>query len=119
MPLRITRRTALAAGLAPLAGHAAQADPDSPSAVERWGVFETQIKLPETGNPFGVALTAQFMRGHRTVEAAGFYDGDGVYKARFMPDSEGEWRWKFGDHSGTFVCTPPSKANHGPVSVRS
>jgi hypothetical protein len=118
MPLRITRRKALAAGLAPLAARAAETDSDSPSAVERWGVFETQIKLHETGNPFGIALKAQFTRGHRTVEVDGFYDGDGVYKVRFMPDSEGEWRWKFGDRSGTFVCTPPAKANHGPVSVR-
>ena len=28
---------------------------------------------------------------HRTIQVDGFYDGDGAYKVRFSPDTEGEW----------------------------
>ena len=75
--------------------------------------------MAESGDPFGVAVKAQFTHEHRTVEVAGFYDGDGVYKVRFMPDAEGEWTWKFVDRTGSFVCSPAAKGNHGPVTVRS
>ena len=30
-------------------------------------------------------------RAPERVPAPGFYDGDGVYRVRFMPDTEGEW----------------------------
>jgi hypothetical protein len=118
MPHRITRRAALTAGLAPLVALGEQQGAASPAGVERWGIFETQIRIAEAGDPFGVAVKAQFTHEHRTVEVAGFYDGDGVYKVRFMPDSEGEWTWKFVESSGRFICTPAGKGNHGPVSVR-
>jgi len=97
---------------------AADQEAGSATAVERWGIFETSVRVAETGDPFGVAMTAQFAREHRTVEVAGFYDGEGVYKARFMPDTEGEWQWKFAGQSGSFVCTPQTPGNHGPVTVR-
>jgi len=54
----------------------------------------------------------------------GFYDGEDVYKARFMPDMEGAW--SFVTHSnldaldgkrGEFTCTPSAGDNHGPVRV--
>src|SRR4051794_41565115 len=64
------------------------------SSVERWGIFETSLSGPKTGNPFlDVTFAAVFRIGHRSVDADGFYDGDGQYRIRFMPDTIGEWSY--------------------------
>ncbi len=53
----------------------------------------------------------------------GFYDGDGVYRVRFMPSFdevyEFEVRGTFSDEAvrGSFSVRPPSPGNHGPVRV--
>jgi hypothetical protein len=72
-----------------------------------------------------VQLAAAFSIGHRTVAVDGFYDGGGIYKIRFMPDTEGQWNYKTSSSeatldgkTGTFVCSPPLQAAHGPVGVR-
>jgi hypothetical protein len=47
------------------------------------------------GNPFQeVQFSARFSYKHRTIDVDGFYDGDGVYRVRFMPDVQGEWRYR-------------------------
>ena len=62
--------------------------------IERWGIFELTLSGPDTGNPFTeVELTAEFKQNSRTFEPHGFYDGNGVYKIRFMPDAVGEWTY--------------------------
>lgn len=94
--------------------------------VEQWNVFEVALKGPAEGNPFiEVRLTGVFTDGVRTVEVAGFYDGDGAYRVRFMPDRPGEWkyetksnRWPLTGKSGVFTVTPARAGNHGPVQVR-
>src|SRR5437660_7449017 len=54
--------------------------------VEQWDVAEIRLDGPAAGNPFtDVTLSARFTQGERSVEAAGFYDGDDVYRVRFMP----------------------------------
>ncbi len=60
---------------------------------------------------------------NRTVVAPGFYDGDGLYRARFMPDAEGEWTYRtrsnvaaLNDLTGAFRCGPPSAGNSRPCS---
>jgi hypothetical protein len=93
--------------------------------VEQWGMFELALQGSAAGNPFqDVELSAEFSHGHRTVSVRGFYDGEGVYKVRFMPDTVGEWRYCTGSnskllhaHAGTFECVAPAAANHGPVRV--
>ncbi|MEA3407327.1 MAG: DUF5060 domain-containing protein [Chloroflexota bacterium] len=93
--------------------------------VEQWDILETTLDGPEDGNPFtDVTVAAQFTHKHRVVHVDGFYDGEGVYRVRFMPDTVGEWRYTTRSNhpaldgiSGEFVCTPPSPDNHGPVSV--
>lgn len=93
--------------------------------VEQWGVYEVVLKGPSTGNPFkDVTLTAEFSHEHRTVQVKGFYDGDGVYRIRFMPDQTGSWSYRtisqtegLGDKTGRFTCTPPGPDNHGPVTT--
>ncbi|HEY1381707.1 MAG TPA: DUF5060 domain-containing protein [Gemmataceae bacterium] len=96
------------------------------ATAEQWGVYEITLTGPATGNPFtDVTLSARFTHGDRTVTAAGFYDGDGTYRVRFMPDRAGEWRYETASNApelrgktGTFACTPAAADNHGPVRVR-
>jgi len=95
------------------------------TTVEQWGVFEVALKGPSDGNPFvDVRLTGRFSDGFKTVEVTGFYDGDGVYRVRFMPDHPGQWtyetksnRWPLTDKSGVFTVTAANGRNHGPVRV--
>lgn len=95
------------------------------STVEQWDVFELTLKGPEAGNPFtDVRLSAVFTDGTHTHEVAGFYDGEGVYRVRFMPEVAGAWRyetksnrWELTGKLGTFTVTPAGKGNHGPVRV--
>jgi Domain of unknown function (DUF5060)/Protein of unknown function (DUF4038)/Domain of unknown function (DUF5605) len=97
----------------------------APATVEQWGVFELTLTGSATGNPFiEVELSARFTQGERTVQAAGFYDGDGVYKIRFMPEAVGAWRYEtisnrseLNGQTGVFTATPPATGNHGPVRV--
>ena len=94
--------------------------------VEKWGLFEAVLSGPKGGNPFvDVTLEVDFALGARNVPAPGFYDGDGVYRIRFMPDTEGEWTYRTRSNasaidglSGSFRCGPPREGNHGPVRVR-
>ena len=94
--------------------------------VEKWNVFEAAFQGPSEGNPFvDVTLDVEFSQQNRTVVAPGFYDGEGLYRARFMPDAEGEWTYRTRSNAaalngltGAFRCGPPSAGNHGPIRVR-
>jgi hypothetical protein len=96
------------------------------ATIEKWGMFEATLEGPSDGNPFvEVTFDAVFSQHGRNVRVPGFYDGDGIYRVRFMPDNEGEWtfctRSKTGaldGKSGSFQAVAPSNNNHGPVSVR-
>ncbi len=93
--------------------------------TEQWGIFELSLTGSAAGNPFlDVQFSAHFSYKHRTIEVDGFYDGDGVYRVRFMPDVQGEWRYvthsnlaELNGKAGSFTCVAPSADNHGPVSV--
>ena len=95
------------------------------ATVERWYIHEVALEGPRAGNPFlDVMFSATFSLDHRDVEVAGFYDGDGVYRVRFMPDTVGTWRYVTHSNAsaldgvtGSFTCTPASEDNHGPVRV--
>ena len=72
-----------------------------------------------------VELSATFRQGEKKVEATGFYDGDGIYRIRFMPDSVGQWSYETRSNrpeldgkTGGFTVTAPSAGNRGPVRVR-
>jgi hypothetical protein len=94
--------------------------------IEKWGMFEASFDGPSEGNPFrDVAFEAVFSQANRKVSVPGFYDGDGTYRVRFMPDNEGEWSYRttsktatLDGRESTFVAGPTSAGNHGPVSVR-
>lgn len=93
--------------------------------VEQWGVFEASAKGPEGGNPFvDVTFGAKFTLGSRTVEVPGFYDGKGVYRVRFSPDSVGRWTYvttgsakELQGHAGALTCVAPKVGNRGPVGT--
>lgn len=97
----------------------------SNASVEKWGVFEAAFNGPSGGNPYlDVAFDAVFSQNSRGVRVPGFYDGDGVYRVRFMPDNEGDWSFRtrsktseLDGKTGSFVATKPSEGNHGPVHV--
>ncbi|HEX4052764.1 MAG TPA: DUF5060 domain-containing protein [Tepidisphaeraceae bacterium] len=101
------------------------APPATQPVVEQWGVFETALKGPSTGNPFvDVDLSARFTSAGQSVDVRGFYDGDGVYRIRFMPSSRGQWLYQTSSNcpqlsgqTGAFWCAAPSGINHGPVRV--
>jgi hypothetical protein len=94
--------------------------------VERWGAYEITLTGPSAGNPFlDVQIGAHFRYRNRVVDVDGFYDGEGVYRIRFMPDELGNWTYTTSSNvpalagkSGAFTAAAPSPANHGPVRVR-
>lgn len=93
--------------------------------VEQWGVFEAALHGPATGNPFvDVTLEATFAQDGISRVVPGFYDGDGIYRVRFMPDRPGRWTYRtsssdaaLAGQTGAFTVTSASGANHGPVRV--
>ena len=93
--------------------------------IEKWKVFELSFKGPTSRNPFkDVNLSGSFIKDNDTVSVPGFYDGNGIYKIRFMPAHEGKWNYitvsnikNLDGKKGSFVCTPALKNNHGPVAV--
>jgi hypothetical protein len=93
--------------------------------VEQWGIFEIGLHGPTNGNPFlDVKFSARFTQGTNAVEASGFYDGDGVYRVRFMPEKQGKWHYitassnaELNDKKGDLTVTKPAPKNYGPVRV--
>ncbi len=95
------------------------------TSVAKWDIFELELSGPSDGNPYlDVTLEASFTRGGRAVRVPGFYDGDGTYRVRFMPDTEGEWTYNtrssapaLSGRAGSFTATAPAPDTHGPVQV--
>lgn len=93
--------------------------------VEKWGLMELILKGRKDGNPFtDYEVTATFNGEKETVTVYGFYDGDGVYKVRFMPSYEGMYTYVAKgnalekEEAGNFEVMPViSERNHGPVGV--
>jgi len=94
--------------------------------VRQWEIFEFSLKGPQNGNPFlDVKFSTEFRYKNRIVEPEGFYDGDGIYRVRFMPDKKGIWTYKtksnceeLNGKTGEFTCISAAPGKHGPVRVR-
>lgn len=94
--------------------------------VERWDIYEATFQGPNDGNPFiEVEIIGVFKHQENYIEVNGFYDGDGKYKIRFMPNMLGYWSFTtksnidlLNDIIGNFECIEASEYNHGPVRVR-
>jgi hypothetical protein len=95
-------------------------------SIEQYGILELSFKGPSAGNPFtGVQFSAEFKYLNKTFFTEGFYDGEGIYRVRFMPDQTGEWTYTttsnvpdLNGKTGRFTCRVASDGNHGPVKVR-
>ncbi len=106
-------------------GAFAQTQPARAGSVEQWGMFELVLTGPTNGNPFtDVHLAARFVKDFDLVDVRGFYDGDGVYRVRFMPGKQGVWKYttissvaELDGKTGEVVVTPPGAGNRGPVRV--
>jgi hypothetical protein len=117
------REASIMSTIAVLPWIAAVSGQDVQTQVERWGVFEFQLKGPADGNPYlEVQLSAEFCCGDRRVTVTGFHDGDGMYRLRFSPDTDGEWQFmtrsnraELDGQKGTFTVHAPKSDNHGPV----
>ncbi len=104
----------------------AQAQPTADAPIEQWGVATVTLDGPREGNPFvDVKFSATFQIGDHKRDVVGFYDGDGKYVVRFMPDRPGPWSYTthsnntaLAGKTGDFTVVPPTGANHGPVHVR-
>ena len=95
------------------------------ASVAIYDFFEASFSGPSTGNPFlEVSFDAVFSQHSREVRVPGFYDGEGTYRVRFMPDTPGEWTFKtrsktaaLDGSTGTFTAVAPRQGMHGPVAV--
>ena len=95
------------------------------STATLWATHELSFAGPAEGNPFlDVTIGATFSQGDRQVRVNGFYDGDGRYLVRFLPDSEGPWSWTTASNvaaldgkSGIVDVGPAKPGDHGPVRV--
>src|SRR5262245_48116186 len=96
------------------------------TTVAKYDIFEASFTGPSSGNPFvEVSFDAVFSQHSREVRVPGFYDGDGTYRVRFMPDAEGEWTFRtrsktaaLDSKTGTFTATAPRAGMRGPVAVK-
>jgi len=62
--------------------------------VEQYCILELSFKGPSAGNPFTeVQFSAEFKYLNKTFFTEGFYDGEGLYRVRFMPDHAGDWSY--------------------------
>lgn len=63
--------------------------------TEQWAVLEIELTGPETGNPYlDVNFEAVFTKGNEIVKVPGFYDGNGIYRIRFSPPTQGVWDYQ-------------------------
>ncbi len=93
---------------------------------EQWGLLEVSLPGPRDGNPFvDVQLAAKFQQEGEKHVVNGFYDGNGIYRVRFMPPTAGKWKYttqsnvnELNGKSGHFDVIAATKKNHGPVRVR-
>jgi hypothetical protein len=93
--------------------------------IQKWDLFEVSFNGTSEGNPYvGTTFAALFSNGDEVIEQEGFYNGNGTYIIRFMPDKEGTWSYvtssnksELNAKKGSFECTKASLTNHGPVRV--
>ena len=94
--------------------------------VRQFDVFEISMKGPSVGNPFrDITLSATFRFKNRVLETEGFYDGNEIFRIRFMPDEQGDWSYEtfsnkkeLNGKKGNFTCIPNESGVHGQVKVR-
>ncbi|MDE7353974.1 MAG: DUF5605 domain-containing protein [Acetatifactor sp.] len=91
--------------------------------VEQWGTFEIALRGTTEGNPFtDSVIEGIFVNEREEKKVPGFYDGENIYRVRFMPSFQGEYDFCITGNcvekiTGSFTAVKPSAENHGPVHV--
>ena len=91
--------------------------------VKLYDVLEIVCKGKSDGNPFVDYNISAAISGDDCITVKGFYDGNGTYIVRYMPQKEGEYTFRiFGSFSdeteeGSFKVEDSDEHNHGMVSV--
>jgi hypothetical protein len=93
--------------------------------IARFGRFELVLEGPGHGNPFvDVALRAVIETPDGEVDVPGFYDGDGVYRLRYLVEHLGAHRFRTRSTArsldgieGGFRVVGARDGEHGPVHV--
>lgn len=93
--------------------------------IELYNRFEIALKYANPANSFqDVNLTALFTGKDTSFVVYGFYDGDDIFKIRFMPNQTGTWNYtttsnkkELTGKKGTFECVKATGNNHGMVKV--
>ena len=94
-------------------------------AISKYSRFELTFSVKVSGNPFtDVTFEANFTNGDVSYDVPGFYDGEDLFRVRYMPLKEGIWTYEtksniaeLNGKIGKFECTPALKGKHGPVRV--
>jgi hypothetical protein len=110
-----------------------------PATVEKWCVFEVTMPGPAAGNPFTDSHSeGVFTVQHEQKTVAGFYDGNSIFKERFMSSFTGNYQFEIkssfagsagrgdgtemtccGDLTVTAIFRWARPAMSGPISRRS
>lgn len=85
-----------------------------------WDMAEFEFSGKTDGNPFtDYEIYGEFICENEIKTISGFYDGDGVYRVRFMPAYEGGYSYRvygsFSDTEYTGTFTVSGKGGHGMV----
>lgn len=88
--------------------------------MKRYEMFELSFQGEVLEKDWAVIdLNAAFQNGEEQVSVKGFYDGNGIYKVRFLPEKEGIWQWHISGAikaDGSAICEPNDDPNaHGVV----
>ncbi|MFJ4029603.1 DUF5060 domain-containing protein [Paenarthrobacter sp. NPDC089989] len=94
-----------------------------PETVRTYKRFELEAHGPIEGNPYtDIEFTAVIEGPAGHVHIPGFYDGEGIYRLRFMPLEPGSYTFStlsnsqtLNGHTGNFAATPPDPDSHGPI----
>ena len=89
--------------------------------MRQYETFELQFAGAALTEDYAdIPLCAEFTCGGETKTVKGFYDGEGVYKVRFLPEKTGEYRWKVtgaATAEGSEICEAADSAHHGLVKA--
>lgn len=90
--------------------------------MNKWDIFDLSYCGKTSGNPFtDHTIKGEFTGKYESKTISGFYDGDGIYRVRFMPSYEGEYEYKiygsFSDKIYTGKFSVESASSHGPVQA--
>lgn len=102
----------------------ASAAAEHPAAVRRYERWELRLAGPSHGNPFvDVALSARIAGPGGVAVVPGFYDGDGAYVVRYLPETAGRHSFTVQstarslDGVGGVFDVAAEAVGHGPVRV--